>query len=80
MWWLARWLYCALIAARAAAGITALATTHEEQRVHLLASELVRDVLGEELLGAFVAVRDADAAWAAEHTPEETVASLRWRY
>ncbi len=66
--------------ARTAAGITALATTHEEQRAHLLASGLVRDVLGEELLGAFVACRDADAAWAADHTPEETVASLRWRY
>ncbi|MAS53217.1 MAG: glutamine synthetase [Pimelobacter sp.] len=67
-------------AAREAAGISPLATTHEEQRAHLLASDLVRDVLGEELLGAFVAVRDSDAAWAAEHTPEETVASLRWRY
>ncbi|MGA8847252.1 MAG: glutamine synthetase family protein [Nocardioides sp.] len=67
-------------AARAAAGITALATTHQEQRDHLLSSDLVHEVLGEDLLGAFVACRDADAAWAADHTPEETVASLRWRY
>ncbi len=66
--------------AREAAGITALATTHEEQRAHLVASDLVRDVLGPDLLGAFVACRDADAAWAAAHTPEEQVASLRWRY
>ncbi len=67
-------------AAREEAGITALATTHDQARAHLLASDLVRDVLGPELLGAFVACRDADAAWAADHTPEETVASLRWRY
>ena len=66
--------------ARAAAGITALATTHEEQRAHLTQSDLVHDVLGPDLLGAFVACRDADAAWAADHTPEETVASLRWQY
>ncbi|MBB6628008.1 glutamine synthetase [Nocardioides sp. KIGAM211] len=63
-----------------AAGIALLATTHEEQRAHLLASDLVRGVLGEELLGAFVAVRDADAAWALDHTPEEIVESLRWLY
>ena len=65
---------------RDAAGIRALATTHDEQRAHLLASDVVRDVLGAELLGAFVACRDADAAWAAEHTDEEVVASLRWVY
>ncbi|CAN5207457.1 glutamine synthetase [soil metagenome] len=65
---------------RQAAGIEALVTTHDQQRAHLLGSDLVRDVLGPDLLGAFVAVRDADAAWAADHTPEETVASLRWRY
>lgn len=65
---------------RAAAGIAPLATTHEEQRAHLLASGLVRDVLGEELFGAFVACRDADAAWAADHDTDETLASLRWLY
>lgn len=65
---------------RAAAGIVPLATTHEEQRAHLLASDLVRDVLGDDLLGAFVACRDADAAWAADHDPDETLASLRWLY
>ncbi|MEJ7833399.1 MAG: glutamine synthetase family protein [Nocardioides sp.] len=65
---------------RAAAGVVPLATTHEEQRAHLLASDLVRDVLGEELLGAFVACRDADAAWAGEHDTDEILASLRWLY
>lgn len=63
-----------------AAGIPALPTTHEEARADLVASDLVREVLGSELLGAFVACRDADAAWAAEHSREETIASLRWRY
>ncbi len=67
-------------ARRAAAGIQALATTHEEQRAHLLGSDLVRDVLGDELLGAFVACRDADAAWAADRTADEVLESLRWIY
>ncbi len=65
---------------RESAGISALATTHDEQRAHLLASDLVREVLGEDLLGAFVACRDSDAAWASEHSDDETVASLRWQY
>ncbi len=62
------------------AGIPALPTTHEEARADLVGSDLVREVLGSELLGAFVACRDADAAWAAEHSREETIASLRWLY
>ncbi len=61
-------------------GISALSTTHEEQRSHLLGSDLVRDVLGPELLGAFVACRDADAAWAGGKDVDEVVASLRWQY
>lgn len=65
---------------RAAAGVAPLATTWEEQRRHLLASELVREVLGEDLLGAFVACRDADAAWAADRTDAEVLGSLRWLY
>ncbi|MGI8949535.1 MAG: hypothetical protein ACR2FV_16485 [Ornithinimicrobium sp.] len=65
---------------RASAGIAALATTHEEARAHLVGSDLAREVLGEQLLGAFVACRDADAAWAAEHSVEEIVESHRWRY
>ena len=67
-------------ARREAAGVVPLATTHEQARADLLASDLVRDVLGPDLLGAFVACRDADAAWAAGHTVEEAVASLRWAY
>lgn len=67
-------------ARRESAGIRALASTHDEQRAHLLGSSLVRDVLGDELLGAFVACRDADAAWASEHTLDELLESLRWIY
>ncbi len=67
-------------ARREAAGVAALSTTHEEQRAHLLASELVRYVLGPDLLGAFVACRDSDAAWAEGKDIEEIVASLRWLY
>ncbi len=65
---------------RAAAGIQPLATTHEEQRAHLVGSDLAREVLGEQPLGAFIACRDADAAWAAEHCVEEIVEAHRWLY
>mgnify|MGYP005988777413 CR=1 FL=1 len=67
-------------ARREAAGISPLATTHEQQRENLLSSALVADVLGSDLLGAFVACRDADAAWAAGHTEDELLESLRWIY
>ncbi len=60
--------------------IPALPVTPEDQERALLDSKRIGDALGEPLLGAFTAVRRADAAWAAEHTPEETVASHRWRY
>jgi glutamine synthetase len=65
---------------RAEKGISALPRTPEDQERALLASKPVADSLGGPLLGAFTAVRHADAAWAADHTPEETVAAHRWRY
>lgn len=65
---------------REAAGIRPLTTSAAEQRDDLTGSALLRDVLGEQLLGAFVACRDADAAWAADHTPEQVLESLRWIY
>ena len=65
---------------RAARGIVALPTTPEDQERVLHDNKRICDALGEPLLGAFTAVRRADAAWAADHTPEETVASHRWRY
>lgn len=67
-------------AQRTERGIEALPTSTEAQEWALLHNKRIGDALGEPLLGAFVAVRRADAAWAADHTPEETVASHRWRY
>ncbi|MDJ0392753.1 glutamine synthetase family protein [Rhodococcus sp. G-MC3] len=65
---------------RLAAGISPLATTHEEQRANLVSSGLVRRVLGDQLLGAFVACRDADEAWAANRSDDDVLESLRWIY
>ena len=67
-------------ARRAAAGIAPLATTFTEQQANLLGSDLVREVLGADLLGAFAACRAADAAWAEDKSVEDVVASLRWQY
>ena len=65
---------------RGAHGIAALPATPEDQERALLGNKRIGEALGEPLLGAFVAVRRADAAWAADRTPAETVASHRWRY
>ncbi|GAA0975245.1 glutamine synthetase family protein [Nocardioides aquaticus] len=67
-------------ARREAAGIRPLATSFEQQQADLLGSDLVREVLGAELLGAFAACRAAGAAWAADRGVEDVVASLRWQY
>jgi glutamine synthetase len=65
---------------RATRGVARLPTTPQEQEHALLASERVTEALGEELLGAFRAVRRSDAVWAAERPLEEVVAAHRWRY
>jgi glutamine synthetase len=65
---------------RQQAGIVRLPTTPQEAEEALLGNERIRGVLGEQLLGAFVAVRRSDAAWAAERTPEEVVAAHLWLY
>jgi glutamine synthetase len=65
---------------RAERGIAALPVTAEEQERALLESNRIGEALGEPLLGAFTAVRRADAAWAAGHTDEDTVAAHRWVY
>jgi glutamine synthetase len=57
-----------------------LPTTAAEQRAALLGNDRVRDALGEELLGAFAAVRAADHAWAQDKPIEDVVAAHRWRY
>jgi glutamine synthetase len=61
-------------------GLAALPVTPEGQERALLASKRIGDALGEPLLGAFTAVRRADAAWAADRSPEEVIAAHRWRY
>jgi glutamine synthetase len=65
---------------RAAAGVFRLPTTSAEQDAALVASKRVSGVLGEELLGAFRAVRESDQKWAAERGTEEIVAAHLWRY
>jgi glutamine synthetase len=67
-------------AQRAERGLVALPVTPQAQEQALLASKRIGDALGEPLLGAFTAVRRADAAWAADRSAEETIAALRWRY
>lgn len=65
---------------RAAAGIAKLPSTQAEQEEALVGNPRVTAALGEETLGAFLAVRRADAAWAAEKDTEEVLAAWRWRY
>jgi glutamine synthetase len=65
---------------RAARGVTRLPTTPAEQEKALTGSKRLTAVLGEPLLGAFLAVRRSDAAWAADRPLEEVVAAHRWRY
>ena len=57
-----------------------LPETPAAQEAALMASERVSGALGEELLGAFLAVRRSDAAWAAERSLEDVVAAHLWRY
>ncbi len=65
---------------RAAAGIEKLPASQAEQEEALSASPRVTAALGEETLGAFLAVRRADAAWGQELETEEVLAAWRWRY
>jgi glutamine synthetase len=67
-------------AERERAGIARLPSTPEEQEQALLASDRIRAVLGKPLLGAFLAVRRSDAAWAADRSLDEVIAAHLWRY
>jgi glutamine synthetase len=61
-------------------GVDRLATTPEAQVAALLGNPRVTAALGAELTGAFVAVRHADAAWAADRPVAEIVAAHLWQY
>ncbi|MDD7964128.1 type I glutamate--ammonia ligase [Actinomycetospora lemnae] len=65
---------------RAAAGVVPLPTTASAQEAALLANDRITGALGPERLGAFLAVRRADAAWAAEREIDDVLAAWRWRY
>jgi glutamine synthetase len=65
---------------RERAGVIRLPTTPAEQSEALTASPRIREALGEPLLGAFLAVRQADAAWAQDRSPDEVVTAHLWRY
>jgi glutamine synthetase len=65
---------------RERAGVIRLPATPAEQQAALAANARVRATLGDPLLGAFLAVRRADAAWARERSADEVVAAHLWRY
>jgi glutamine synthetase len=65
---------------RAAAGVFRLPSSPAEQDTALVESKRISGVLGEDLLGAFRAVRASDLGWAAERGTDEIVAAHLWRY
>jgi glutamine synthetase len=62
------------------AGVVRLPTTPQEALDALSANPRVRETLGEPLLGAFLAVRQADATWAADRSTDDLVQAHLWRY
>jgi glutamine synthetase len=65
---------------RGVAGVVPLPRDAAGARAALVANPRIRDVLGEPLLGAFLAVRQADAAWAGDRSADEIVTGHLWRY
>jgi len=65
---------------RAAAGLVRLPANPDDQDAALAASARMRAALGEELFGAFRAVRASDRRWAADRSLDEIVAAHLWRY
>jgi glutamine synthetase len=67
-------------AQRDAHGIAPLPATPQEQEAALTGNARIAGVLGDDLLGAFLAVRRSDAASAEGRPVDEILAVLRWRY
>jgi glutamine synthetase len=65
---------------RERAGVSRLPEAPAQQQQALADNPRVRATLGDALLGAFLAVRRADAAWAQDRSPDEVVAAHLWRY
>lgn len=61
-------------------GIAALPDTPAGQEAALSGNPRVAGALGEQLLGAFLAVRRSDAASARDRELDDVLAGLRWRY
>ena len=65
---------------RAEAGVRPLPPDLDAQVEALTASGPVAGALGPERIGAFLAARRSDAAWAADRELDEIVAAHLWRY
>ena len=65
---------------RAEHDIRRLPVGTDEQLAGLDSSERTVAVLGDELAGAFRAVRQSDAAWALDRAVDEVIAGHRWLY
>jgi glutamine synthetase len=61
-------------------GVRGLPETAEQTVAAVESSQPVRDAFGEELVGAWSAVRRADAAAVDGQAPDDIVAAHRWRY
>jgi len=61
-------------------GVRRLPETADEQIAAVSGSAAVAGALGEETVGAWTAVRRADAAAVEGQSPEDIVAASRWRY
>lgn len=65
---------------RAGQKIALLPRTQEEQEAALTGNPRIPAVLGDDLLGAFLAVRRSDAAAAEDRSSDDVLDGLRWRY
>jgi glutamine synthetase len=65
---------------RTVRGVEPLPSTQPEQEAALHANPRISAVLGDDLLGAFLAVRRSDATAAEGKDLDELLAGLRWRY